>query len=234
MELGYWGIKGVAEPIRWLLAYLGQEYTEYNPTCFEEWFTKRKHNLGLDFPNLPYLIDGNVRISESSAIPFYIAHKAARPDLFGIGWQEQVAHKELEGVLNEYRQALFKLLKPTDDHYGAFEKEFAEEGSMRMKLKHLSGYLNGKKYFLTHLTYVDMCFVYLVEMTAVLAVSCGYYGDVMQQQNLKDLFLHVRSLPNVKERILAAESLPFMPAQPVFQFKMLTSKEAREKVHVKT
>lgn len=34
-----------------------------------------KHSLGIDFPNLPYYIDGDVKISQSMAIMRYIARK---------------------------------------------------------------------------------------------------------------------------------------------------------------
>jgi hypothetical protein len=34
--------------------------------------------LGLDFPNLPYVIDGKYKISESAAVGEYMALKANR------------------------------------------------------------------------------------------------------------------------------------------------------------
>ena len=41
-----------------------------------------KFNLGLDFPNLPHLIDGDFKISETCAIMKYVAAKW-RPELLG-------------------------------------------------------------------------------------------------------------------------------------------------------
>ena len=35
-----------------------------------------KYALGLDFPNLPYLIDGDLRLSQTNAILLYLADKA--------------------------------------------------------------------------------------------------------------------------------------------------------------
>ncbi len=45
------------------------------------WLMK-KHYLGLDFPNLPYIIDGDVRMSESKSIMAYFCRKH-RPELLG-------------------------------------------------------------------------------------------------------------------------------------------------------
>ena len=47
----------------------------------EPWNVK-KHHLGLDFPNLPYLVDGQVRLSESKSIMKYLCGKH-RPELLG-------------------------------------------------------------------------------------------------------------------------------------------------------
>ena len=40
----------------------------------ECWFSE-KQSLGLDFPNLPYFIDGDVNLTETRAIMKYIASK---------------------------------------------------------------------------------------------------------------------------------------------------------------
>lgn len=45
-------------------------------------WTDKKHYLGLDFPNLPYFIDGHVRLTESKSIMKYLCRKH-RPDLLG-------------------------------------------------------------------------------------------------------------------------------------------------------
>ena len=38
-------------------------------------WTSEKYKLGLQFPNLPYLIDGELRITESQAILRYVVNK---------------------------------------------------------------------------------------------------------------------------------------------------------------
>ncbi len=73
MILGYWNIKARAEPIRYLLAYLKVDYKEVNPEA-RDWFTNRT-KYGFDFPNLPYIIDGDFKLTESKAIMEYILYK---------------------------------------------------------------------------------------------------------------------------------------------------------------
>lgn len=48
-----------------------------------------KFNLGLDFPNLPYLIDGQVKLTEYEAIMQYICNKYC-PDYLGKTDEEKV------------------------------------------------------------------------------------------------------------------------------------------------
>ncbi|VUZ50764.1 unnamed protein product, partial [Hymenolepis diminuta] len=79
--LAYWDFRGRAEPIRLLLRYLGVDFEEklyrFGPAPEydrEEWFDE-KFKLSLDFPNLPYYIDGDFKLTQSSAILEYIADK---------------------------------------------------------------------------------------------------------------------------------------------------------------
>ena len=64
--LGYWKIRGLATQLRIQMAYQG---VEYNMVEYEqgdgpdfsraEWLDK-KFTLGMDFPNLPYFVDGDL------------------------------------------------------------------------------------------------------------------------------------------------------------------------------
>merc|ERR1711872_592073 len=79
--LCYWDIRGLAQPIRLLLTYTGTDFEDKMLSCgpapgFDKscWFDN-KYSLGLDFPNLPYYIDGDIKITQSNAILRYIARK---------------------------------------------------------------------------------------------------------------------------------------------------------------
>ena len=52
----------MCEPIRLLLAYTGTDYEDRRLVDRSEWASV-KPTLGLDFPNLPYFIDGEAAFS---------------------------------------------------------------------------------------------------------------------------------------------------------------------------
>ncbi|VDD78502.1 unnamed protein product [Mesocestoides corti] len=90
--LAYWDIRGLCEASRMLMHYVGEEFKDkrykagpgelftltdrYLAPTFDlsDWLSV-KYSLGLDFPNLPYFIDGDVKLTQSSAILEYIADK---------------------------------------------------------------------------------------------------------------------------------------------------------------
>lgn len=79
--LGYWNIRGLGAPIRYLLYYLGVDFEDkqypYGPApeySRDAWMNE-KFTLGIEMPNLPYLIDDEIRMSESVAIMKYICMK---------------------------------------------------------------------------------------------------------------------------------------------------------------
>lgn len=65
ITLGYWGVRGRAQIPRLLLAYTDAIWEDVTYTAPEQWFQKDKFNLGIPFPNLPYVIDGELKLTES-------------------------------------------------------------------------------------------------------------------------------------------------------------------------
>ena len=82
VTLCYWDLRGRGEPSRLLLRYAGANWEDkrrvFNKKDFMQavgdWKAE-KFNLGLDFPNLPYLIDGDVKITQSIAVIRYLGRK---------------------------------------------------------------------------------------------------------------------------------------------------------------
>ena len=88
VTLGYWKIRGLGQHLRLLLAYTGLEFKDVQYETPEKWFGEDKPNLAFDFPNLPYLIDGEFKLTESSAIAKYIINKSGKTDLLGKNTQD--------------------------------------------------------------------------------------------------------------------------------------------------
>ena len=95
LELGYWRCRGVAEPIRMLLEYTKLPYRDVRYECGDrlrgvtnEW-DQVVAEMDLDFPALPYLVDGELRLTQVGAVLRYIARlhdsrpKEAQPDQSG-------------------------------------------------------------------------------------------------------------------------------------------------------
>ena len=99
--LGYWPIRGFGQIPRLLLAYSGLEFEEKRYTDWKEWFEKDKQGLGFDFPNLPYITDGDFKTSESQAIMRYIILKSNKLDLIGKDLKDETIVRELEGVFQD-------------------------------------------------------------------------------------------------------------------------------------
>lgn len=71
---------------RLLLAYTGVPFEDYYYTNTEQWFKEDRYSLGIDFPNLPYLLDGRYSITDSNSIQRYICEK----------WGKELLGKTLE------------------------------------------------------------------------------------------------------------------------------------------
>ena len=88
-HLYYWVIRGLGSYIR--LAFEAAGVTDYLTTDYkedEEWFGRDKPQLGMTLPNLPYLKDGDLYISEHDAIFRHVLRKY-KPEMLGVGLDEQ-------------------------------------------------------------------------------------------------------------------------------------------------
>jgi len=193
MKLGYWDIRGLGQPIRDLLGYKEVEYEEKRYACGpppefsgSQWFDE-KFTLGFDFPNLPYLIDGDVKLTQHLAIMRYLGRKY---DLVGTTGEELNRMDMVEQQLTDFRAGWVKLTySPTfADQRDDYEKNLPK------LLKAFSDFLGSRPYFAgDRITYVD--FLVFDMLQQHLVFSKQSFADV---KNLTDFTDRIASLPTMK------------------------------------
>ena len=65
-----------------------------------EWTEQDKNSLGIEFPNLPYIIDGDFKLTECKAIAVYICDKWC-PALMGSNPGERANIIMMQQVLSD-------------------------------------------------------------------------------------------------------------------------------------
>jgi glutathione S-transferase len=159
-ELGYWAIRGLAQPIRFLLAHAMVEISEVrfginqDGSLIEDespdW-QDHKDALSLPFANLPYLIDlerpDEIRLTQSNAIMRFLAR---RFDYYGDSVIEQTWIDLLQDEAYDFRNLIVETAYTLDPDYGQAFEEFKSTSAPR--------YLNGFEYHLSNRK-LQSCFV---------------------------------------------------------------------------
>ena len=157
--LGYWDIRGQAQAIRYQLVFQGITFEDfyYNHTTDREsrndWLTQKAVS-GLDFPNLPYFIDGDFKITEHMAIHRYIAQKWM-PQLLGKDLEQKAKVDMLAGVLWDLKRV------STMGCYTDGDRPLLIQQTMT-QFQPVAAFLKGKMFLLGN----DLCFLdfYLFEL----------------------------------------------------------------------
>ncbi|CAN7986085.1 unnamed protein product [Ixodes pacificus] len=156
--LGYWDVRGLAQSIRDLLIYKGVNFEDkrykFGPEpefSREDWF-KEKFNHGLKFPNLPYYIDGDVKLTQSMAIIRYLGRK------YDLAARNEDETTELDVLEQQARDLAWGLAMAVySPSYEESRKKY--EDNLESVLKAWDDHLQGKLWVLgDRLTYVDFLF----------------------------------------------------------------------------
>ena len=176
--MGYWGIRARGQYCRHLLAYTGLPWKEKTYTSPPSWFEKDKKNLGMLFPNLPYIVDGNYKISESLAIMKYIANKSGKKELIGKDLKDQAMVDNLIGIFNDVLSAIAELF---------FSETFADSlpltvEKIKPKIELVNKFYGEKEFALGYITIVDFLFAelsyYIREVSKELYEKCPSWDRV--------------------------------------------------------
>lgn len=205
--LGYWKIRGLAEPIRLLLWHLDVDYEEVYfeqgdaPHYSREQWLAVKDTLGLQFPNLPYFLDSDYKVTQSFAIAKYIVRKW-RPEYFGVTDHEKEQAWVMEGVFSDIKSILTSISYAPD--YNQHKRDISVE-LLKTQLSYLADWLNENTYAAgAHITYLDFFFFELLDNAE--AFEPGVLNNVNEEVYTRYLE-HIRSLHRVRE----FESRPRMP-----------------------
>ncbi|XP_045118417.1 glutathione S-transferase Mu 2-like [Portunus trituberculatus] len=168
--LGYWKTRCLAQPIRLLLAYKRVNYEdkqyetgdppEYDKTC---WFSV-KFNLGLDFPNLPYYIDGDVKLSQTLAILRYLGRK------YGLEGKTEEQMRRIDILVNDAMDFEMQFVDVVYYHYDR-KPEYLKK--LPEKIKEYSDFLGHHSWFAgEELTFADFLIYEFLDQHRVVFPSC--------------------------------------------------------------
>jgi len=204
--LGYWKIRGLVQRIRLLLAYTGDEFEDkayvYGPAPdFDrsDWLND-KEKLGLCFPNLPYYIDGDIKITQSAAI---IRHIARKNKLEGTSEEERVRVDMFEHQLYDLHSGWANL---------CYNPNFAKlKGDYLDKLpgiiEQISEFLGKRKFFAgDNVTFVDFIAHEYLSQQQVLHPS-----TLANHSNLQEWKSRVEALPHVGD---------FVKSSPTYKYPL--------------
>mmetsp|Transcript_17874 Transcript_17874/g.17848 ORF Transcript_17874/g.17848 Transcript_17874/m.17848 type:complete len:221 (+) Transcript_17874:26-688(+) len=210
--LGYWEIRGFAEPFRMLLTHFGVAFEDKQyhfgpaPNFDKSNWLDVKETVGLEFPNLPYFIDENIKLSESLAIFEYICAKY-NPSYLGNTLAEKAHVSMLTGVLRDFNVQINYAAYSPDAH--TLLPQTLENAS-RPTMVRFAKYLEGKRFLVgDHPTYVD--FYFYETLDKLDAIDPSYTAGI------SPLFAayknNVKNLEHVEEFISRPNRPHFQPPQ---------------------
>ena len=188
----YWDIRGLAQPVRLLLNYTGTQFEDCRltmgpaPDYDKSNWTDIKFSLGLDFPNLPCYIDGDIKITQSNAI---LRHIARKHDLVGKTEKEKAMVDMMADQSMDFRNGWVRLCYNAD--FSNLKATYLK--SLPETLQRFSEFLGSKKWFAgDSLTFVDFVMYELLDQHKLLSPNC-----LKEFENLKSFTERFEALPRI-------------------------------------
>ena len=206
MELGYWAIRGLAQPIRLLFAYVEEPFSDVRyglnqdgTQCVNDWESV-KTELKMPFPNLPYLIDSTseveVQVSQSNSVMRYLGR---RFDLYGQTLAECTAIDVLQDDAYDYRNKIVDTVYTPNPEYEKVYARFATDAVSR----HIGGFERylGERDAHTHFVGTDISIIDFILYELVWQTSVMVPGSVSETSH-----------PNLFAFMTAFEKIPQIAA----------------------
>ncbi|XP_075189835.1 glutathione S-transferase Mu 4-like [Anomaloglossus baeobatrachus] len=192
MILGYWDIRGLGHAIRLLLEHTGTPYEEKRyvegddaDNDKSQWLNE-KEKLGLDFPNLPYLLDGDVKLTQSNTILRYIGNKHG---LCGNTEHEKTFISLFENEAMDFRMQI--ALISYNPKFEELKGPYLEK--LPTVLARYSRFLGDKHWFVgNQITLADILIYDALDQHKILAPTC-----LKNFSNLQDFLTRFEALPAI-------------------------------------
>ncbi|XP_006887246.1 PREDICTED: glutathione S-transferase Mu 1-like [Elephantulus edwardii] len=212
MTLGYWDIRRLAHAIRLILEYTDSKYEEKKYKLGDasdhdrsQW-QNEKFKVGLDFPNLPYLLDGAHKITQSKAITRYLARKH---NLCGETEEEKIRVDILENQVTDTRLELIRVCYSLD--FEKLKPPYLEGLPEKMKL--YSQFLGNRLWFSgDKITFVDFLAYDVLDVNRIFEPKC-----LDAFPNLKAFMARFEGLDKISAYMKSSKFLP----RPLFGKKAL-------------
>ena len=193
ITLCYWDARGLGEIPRYLLRYSGETWTDDRIPLTKEGMARwraEKYNLGLDLPNLPYLVDGDIKITHSIAIIRYLGRKFGL--MPGDNVHDVVKCEMVEQEATDLHTAYLDLCLDVENFK---EKAPAYLANLEKKLEVLDKYIGVGPFVLGEkLTYVDFMVFEFVSRIQKFAVD-----QVTKAGNIVRLLERFKELPQLQD-----------------------------------
>ncbi|XP_055946345.1 glutathione S-transferase Mu 1-like [Argiope bruennichi] len=200
--LGYWDVRGIAEPIRYLLHYKKVDFDEKRYVIAGDEWTNEKFNLGFDFPNLPYYKEGDFKLTQSLAIMRYLARKHG---LAGETDEEKDRVALAEQQSRDFRAVLRAFVG--DDGYETRKDEFLKN-TVSVLFRQWENFLGDRKFLAgDNLTYVDFMLYENLDFYRL------FHASILDDfASLKAYFSRIKDLPEMQKYLNSSR----FKAWPIF------------------
>ena len=148
IKIHYWNLRGISGYVFSLCEFTNTPYEWIKENDMEKWLASKDDlaKQGLKIPNLPWIEDGDTKLSESLAILNYIAEKAGHKDMIP-AQQNLTTFLMYEGVILDLHKH-FGYMAYSHKTMEEFKAAYENSGRFFFKLVHLNNHLGSSPWIL--------------------------------------------------------------------------------------